>query len=267
MIIIFLIFTIISLFLRTKDAKSIQECIPFYIVSTLSWISFLLYMYLDSILYIFTTFEITTFLIMITLGNNLSKFLQLKFISFFVLTLLYIFEGVFQQDILYVYVLISTFIALWSSFRVDKKIYFPFILFNIFSLMKAREYIESPFSVTVFVIGAIFLLFILLKGRLQSLYRETSIITFILWLGVFTFSIDLYFLLTVITLLLTVSLFKSFKLKELNKAIDILLYLSSLIVLIPFIKVSFFLTLTWLAIFSICLFSNKRLRDIGECHG
>ncbi|GEM_PF-6146858 len=266
MIIIFLIFTIISLFLRTKESKNIQECIPFYIVSTISWISFLLYLYLDTPIYLFATFEITTFLVMLSVGKKLARFFQLKFISFFVLSLMYIFDGVFQQDILYIYVLISTIIALTSSFKIDKKISFPFILFNIFSLMKARELIESPFSVTLFVAGIIMILVLLAKDRLRGLTLQSDRIAFLLWLGLFTFSIDLYFLLTGITLLLIISIIRTFKPKGLVKMIDMFLYLASLIILIPFLKVSFLLAVVWLLTFSICLFNNGRLLEKGECH-
>lgn len=266
MIIIFLVFTLISLYLKTKESKTIQECIPFYIVSTISWISFILYLYLNSMLYLFITFEITSFLIMISLGKNLSRFFQLKFISFFVLSLMYIFEGVFQQDILYLYVLISMGTALTSTFTVDRKVLFPFILFNIFSLMKAREIIESPFAVTVFIIGSIIVLTLLLKNKLQGLTKNSGEINLLMWFGVFTFSIDLYFLLTIIVILLTITLLSNFKINGLNETSDILIFLASLIILIPFIKVSFPLAVIWLAVFTICLFNSKRRREMGVCH-
>ncbi|PIK14367.1 hypothetical protein [Halobacteriovorax sp. JY17] len=263
MILIFLIFTIFTIFLRLRESRSIQESIPFLIVSIISWISFLFYIYLDNEYYLLATYEITSFVIILLFGIRLERFFQLKFLGFFFLSLVFIFGGIFKQEILFMYVVLSTIVALSSNFLADSKVKYPFIQFNIISLMKAREFITSPVAVDVFLIAMAFLLIFLIVNKCRKFSSESIFIMTILWLGVFTFSINVYFLLLAIFLLLLISLLEVFKIGLFRKKEDLFIYIVSLIITIPLARASLTSAMASLAIFTFCLFINRRMIE-GE---
>ncbi len=263
MIIIFLIFTLLTVFLCLKESKSIQESIPFLIVSILSWISFLLYIYLSNGAYLLATYEITSFLIILLFGVRLEKFFQFKFLGFFLLSLVFMFDGVFKQEILFMYVALSTTLALSCNFLVESKVKYPFIQFNIVSLMKAREFITSSVAVDVFLIAMAFLLVFLIVSKCKKFSSKSTFIMAMLWLGVFIFSINVYFLLLAIFLLLLISLLEVFEIELFKRKEDLFIFIVFLIIMIPLARASLLFTMSSLAIFTFCLFINRRMVE-GE---
>ena len=263
MILIFLLFTVFSIYLRFSKSNNIQECLPFFIVSICSWIGFFLYLYSGSEVYSFAIFEITSLLILLGFGSKLEKIFQLKFLSLFVLTLLHGFGGVFKHDIIFMYIAITAVIALSSTFEIDKSIKFPFVQFNIISLMKAREIVDSAFAANIVLILIAILLVYLIFSKFSSLRSTSILLMTCLWLAVLVFSLDLYFLLIALTLILSISLLENFEIKGISNKSSILILFLFLLILIPISQVSLLFSVFSLGIVVVCIFVNRKY-DEGE---
>jgi len=257
MIIIFLIFTLISIFLKVKGSKSFVDSVPFLIVTLLSWISFFTNLYLDSSMQLIYAYEVISILIVMLFGSNIASFLKLKMLGIFILTLGASFQFTFQYEFLYLYVILSIFIAFNTKLNNDKALSFPYLMFNLMALMKARELIETPFSIGVFsVVATLVILYLVLK-KFQSLTVLHKSISYPVWLGLFTFSFPVSYLLIILSLILLLEILQCFEIKFLNRYREKILAATFFIILIPFSLSNLFLAIMIMSILVISLYLNR----------
>lgn len=267
MILIFLLFTIFAIFFKYRNASSLQEGIPFYIVTTISWISLLLYFYFNTELSTVLIFEVSTLLIVSFYGKNLSSFLQFKFISFLSLAMMHVLGGELREDILYIYVLISGFNTLSTKFKGDSHIKYPYLMLSVFSLMKAREFIEPAFSLYIYSFLLVVLALYILMNKFRRFNTDSVLVVLTIWMGIFTFSLDIYFLFLSIVLILFIHLVDSFKFSKKLLISNTLLYVSFLVIIIPYSRFSFLIAAAVTSILAISLSVNRNLLERESCNG